>query len=280
MLGQSLLQTLALQADRPGVLRRSLDHNAQFPHRQTHRVQPHPVAGDGDQGRRLFLAQHHIGGQQFILVIQTQRAGVGQQPVGVTRQGRHHRHHLPPGADVAVDFRGHGGRLGGVAQDGRAELQHHDLGGAEGPGDRLRFLFIGDESEGGSGHRGDPEGGVWWGGRGGLGHKKNPPGGPGGVFGFCVSRLGGAHHPVPARKGMVVVVPVVVIMDATRPVAEAAIWVVIMLARRSSTGGVRLKILPQGVPGPRTASTPRRTNFSRTRHKSAISPPCGPQSPK
>ena len=39
-----------------------------------------------------------------------------------------------------------------------------------------------------------------------------------------------------------VVVPVVVITDAKRPVAEAAIRVVIMLARRSSTGGVRLKI--------------------------------------
>ena len=51
------------------------------------------------------------------------------------------------------------------------------------------------------------------------------------MFGFCVFRLGGAHHPVPARKGMVVV-PVVVIMDAKRPVAEAAIAVVFMLARR------------------------------------------------
>jgi len=51
------------------------------------------------------------------------------------------------------------------------------------------------------------------------------------VFGFCVSRLGGAHYPVPARKGMVVV-PVVVIVDAMKPVAEAAIRVVIMLARR------------------------------------------------
>ena len=66
------------------------------------------------------------------------------------------------------------------------------------------------------------------------------------MIGFCVSRLGGAHHPVPAREGMVVV-PVVVIVDATKPVAEAAIWVVIMLARRSSTGGVRLKILSQRV---------------------------------
>lgn len=63
MLGQGLMQTLALQADGAGVLRRPLDHDAQFPHRQTHRVQPHPVAGDGDQGRRLLLAQHHIGGQ-------------------------------------------------------------------------------------------------------------------------------------------------------------------------------------------------------------------------
>ena len=75
------------------------------------------------------------------------------------------------------------------------------------------------------------KGGVWGEGRGGFGAIKNPPGGPGGVFGFCVSRLGGAHHPVPARKGMVVV-PVVVIMDAKRPVAEAAIAVVFMLARR------------------------------------------------
>ena len=75
------------------------------------------------------------------------------------------------------------------------------------------------------------------------------------MIGFCVFRLGGAHHPVPARKGMVVVVPVVVIMDATRPVAEAAIWVVIMLARRSSTGGVRLK-----NPASRCSRTPHRVN--------------------
>ena len=39
-----------------------------------------------------------------------------------------------------------------------------------------------------------------------------------------------------------VVVPVVVIMDAKRPVAAAAIRVIIMLANWSSTGGVRLKI--------------------------------------
>ena len=50
------------------------------------------------------------------------------------------------------------------------------------------------------------------------------------MIGFCVFRLGGAHHPVPAREGMVVV-PVVVIMDAKRPVAEAAIRVIIMLAK-------------------------------------------------
>ena len=54
---------------------------------------------------------------------------------------------------------------------------------------------------------------------------------------------------------MVVVVPVVVIMDATRPVAEAAIWAVIMLARRSSTGGVRLK-----NPASRCSRTPHRVN--------------------
>jgi len=41
-----------------------------------------------------------------------------------------------------------------------------------------------------------------------------------------------------------VVVPVVVMADAKRPVAEAAIVVVFMLARRSGTGGVRLKIVP------------------------------------
>lgn len=80
------------------------------------------------------------------------------------------------------------------------------------------------------------------------------------MFGFCVSRLGGAHHPVPAREGMVVVVPVVVIMDATRPVAEAAIWVVIMLARRSSTGGVRLK-----NPASRCSRTPHRVNPSKNK---------------
>jgi hypothetical protein len=91
------------------------------------------------------------------------------------------------------------------------------------------------------------------------------------VFGFCVFRLDGAHHPVPAREGMVVV-PVVVIMDAKRPVAATAIRVIIMLAKWSSTGGVRLKIVPQGVPRPRTASTPKRTNFSPKRQKSAISP--------
>ena len=79
------------------------------------------------------------------------------------------------------------------------------------------------------------------------------------MIGFCVSRLGGAHHPVPAREGMVVV-PVVVIVDATKPVAEAAIWVVIMLARRSSTGGVRLKILLQGW-----CTTPHRVNPSKNK---------------
>ena len=52
------------------------------------------------------------------------------------------------------------------------------------------------------------------------------------MIGSCVFRLGGAHHPVPAREGMVVVVPVVVITDAKRPVAGAAIAVVFMLARR------------------------------------------------
>lgn len=41
----------------------------------------------------------------------------------------------------------------------------------------------------------------------------------------------GAHHPVPAREGMVVV-PVVIIVDAKRPVAEAAIAVVFRVARR------------------------------------------------
>ena len=51
------------------------------------------------------------------------------------------------------------------------------------------------------------------------------------MIGFLRLALNGAHHPVPARKGMVVV-PVVVIMDAKRPVAEAAIAVVFMLARR------------------------------------------------
>ena len=91
------------------------------------------------------------------------------------------------------------------------------------------------------------------------------------MFGFCVSRLDGAHHPVPAREGMVVV-PVVVIMDAKRPVAATAIRVIIMLAKWSSTGGVRLKIVPQGVPRPRTASTPKRTNFSRTGQIGVISP--------
>ncbi|MNY00547.1 hypothetical protein D3C86_1330460 [compost metagenome] len=79
------------------------------------------------------------------------------------------------------------------------------------------------------------------------------------MFGFCVSRLGGAHHPVPAREGMVVV-PVVVIVDATKPVAEAAIWVVIMLARRSSTGGVRLK-----NPASRCSRTPHRVNPSKNK---------------
>ena len=80
------------------------------------------------------------------------------------------------------------------------------------------------------------------------------------MIGFCVSRLGGAHHPVPAREGMVVV-PVVVIVDATKPVAEAAIWVVIMLARRSSTGGVRLKILLQGWCTTPHRVKPRKNNF-------------------
>ena len=60
---------------------------------------------------------------------------------------------------------------------------------------------------------------------------------------------------------MVVVVPVVVIMDATRPVAEAAIGVVIfMLARRSSTGGVRLK-----NPASRCSRTPHRVNPSKNK---------------
>jgi len=69
-----------------------------------------------------------------------------------------------------------------------------------------------------------------------------------------------------------VVVPVVVIMDAKRPVAEAAIRVIIMLAKWSSTGGVRLKIVPQGVPRPCTASTPKRTNFSPSGQTGVISP--------
>ena len=99
------------------------------------------------------------------------------------------------------------------------------------------------------------------------------------MFGFCVSRLGGAHHPVPAREGMVVV-PVVVIMDAKRPVAEAAIRVIIMLAKWSSTGGVRFKILPQGVPRPRTASTPKRTNFSRSGQIGVFSPTSYAERPK
>ena len=51
------------------------------------------------------------------------------------------------------------------------------------------------------------------------------------MIGFLRLALNGAHHPVPARKGMVVV-PVAVIMDAKRPFAEAAIVVVFMLARR------------------------------------------------
>jgi hypothetical protein len=59
---------------------------------------------------------------------------------------------------------------------------------------------------------------------------------------------------------VVVVVPVVVIMDATRPVAEAAIGVVIMLARRSSTGGVRLK-----NPASRCSRTPHRVNPSKNK---------------
>ena len=100
---------------------------------------------------------------------------------------------------------------------------------------------------------------------------KKPARGSGRGVRFLRFRLGGAHHPVPAREGMVVV-PVVVIMDAKRPVAEAAIRVIIMLAKWSSTGGVRLKIVPQGVPRPRIASTPKRTNFSRNGQIGAISP--------
>lgn len=80
------------------------------------------------------------------------------------------------------------------------------------------------------------------------------------MFGFCAFRLVGAHHPVPARKGMVVVVPVVIV-DATKPVAEAARRVVIMLARRSSTGGVRLKILSQGWCTTPRRVKPRKNNF-------------------
>jgi len=59
---------------------------------------------------------------------------------------------------------------------------------------------------------------------------------------------------------MVVVVPVVVIMDATRPVADAARRVVFMLARRSSTGGVRLK-----NPASRCSRTSHRVNPSKNK---------------
>lgn len=77
-------------------------------------------------------------------MIQSQGAGVGQQPVRVSRQGRNHRHDFATRANMAVDFRGHGGGLGGVAQHGGAEFQHHDFG----VGSDLGFLFIGDEGEG------------------------------------------------------------------------------------------------------------------------------------
>jgi len=69
-----------------------------------------------------------------------------------------------------------------------------------------------------------------------------------------------------------VVVPVVVIMDAKRPVAAAAIRVIIMLARWSSTGGVRLKIVPQDVPASRITSSLKRTIFARNGSKGVISP--------
>ena len=50
-----------VRADGAGVLGRPLDHDAQFPHRQTHCIQPHPVAGDGDQGRGLVQARRPVG---------------------------------------------------------------------------------------------------------------------------------------------------------------------------------------------------------------------------
>ncbi len=180
MLGQGLMQTLALQRHGAGVLGRAFGDDAQFAHRQTHGVQSHPVAGHGDQGGGLFLAQHDIGGQQLVLVIQTQTAGVGQQLIRLTGQGRNHRHHLPACADVAVDFAGDGGGLRGVAQDRRTELQHHHIGGG---GERCdRFRLIGDEGERGGHGRflkagsGRISGEVG----GGFGPIKNPPGGPGG----------------------------------------------------------------------------------------------------
>jgi len=99
------------------------------------------------------------------------------------------------------------------------------------------------------------------------------------VFGFCVFRLVGAHHPVPARKGMVVVVPVVIV-DATRPVAEAAIRVVIMLARRSSTGGVRLKILSQRVVhDPASRQAPKEQFFPERAQKARFHHPYPAPSP-
>ncbi len=158
MLGQGLMQTLALQRHGTGVLGRAFGDDAQFAHRQADGVQSHPIAGDGDQGGGFFLAQHDIGGQQLVLVIQTQAAGVGQQLIRLSGQGRDHRHNLTAGADVAVDFAGDRRGLGRVAQDRGAELQHHHFGGGSEGFDRFRL--IGDEGERG-GHGRFPEGWVW-----------------------------------------------------------------------------------------------------------------------
>ena len=77
---------------------------------------------------------------------QAQAPRLGQQGVRVPGKGRHHRHHLSPCPDMAVDGGGDARRILRPAQDRASEFQHHDLCTL---GRRLRFGGVGDEGEAG-----------------------------------------------------------------------------------------------------------------------------------
>ena len=154
-----------------GVLRLSLGREAQFAHRQGDRVQTHPVAGKGREGRRLLLALHHIGGSQQVLVGQAQLAGMAQQAVGLAAEGRDHRHHAAALTHMAVDFRRRVRRVLRAVQHRAAELQHHHLATARQKGRRLRFELVFGFQKDGDGHGVD------------LGNAKTRLGRPGRVVG-------------------------------------------------------------------------------------------------